>query len=94
MNNQIASDVFSFISVFSIISSAILNPKAPKEPAKTFSFDYSYWSHTTVSRQSAENFISRMYRCPKQVQLNILIFFLSYLAARRPQLCITGPCVQ
>eukprot|EP00064_Thunnus_orientalis_P016369 superscaffoldBa00003230_g16433 len=25
----------------------ILNPKAPKEPAKTFSFDYSYWSHTT-----------------------------------------------
>ncbi|MEQ2311323.1 Kinesin-like protein kif1b [Ameca splendens] len=26
---------------------AILNPKAPKEPAKTFSFDYSYWSHTT-----------------------------------------------
>ncbi|MEQ2169202.1 Kinesin-like protein kif1b [Goodea atripinnis] len=26
---------------------SILNPKAPKEPAKTFSFDYSYWSHTT-----------------------------------------------
>ncbi|KAK5923518.1 hypothetical protein CgunFtcFv8_000480 [Champsocephalus gunnari] len=26
---------------------AILNPKQPKEPAKTFSFDYSYWSHTT-----------------------------------------------
>ncbi|XP_065817872.1 kinesin-like protein KIF1B isoform X3 [Labrus bergylta] len=25
----------------------IANPKAPKEPAKTFSFDYSYWSHTT-----------------------------------------------
>ncbi|XP_076019450.1 kinesin-like protein KIF1B isoform X1 [Genypterus blacodes] len=25
----------------------ISNPKAPKEPAKTFSFDYSYWSHTT-----------------------------------------------
>ncbi|KAM7404558.1 hypothetical protein PAMP_011895 [Pampus punctatissimus] len=28
-------------------TTAILNPKAPKEPAKTFSFDYSYWSHTT-----------------------------------------------
>lgn len=28
---------------------AISNPKAPKEPAKNFSFDYSYWSHTTVS---------------------------------------------
>ncbi|XP_071763508.1 kinesin-like protein KIF1B isoform X4 [Centroberyx gerrardi] len=28
-------------------STIILNPKAPKEPAKTFSFDYSYWSHTT-----------------------------------------------
>lgn len=27
---------------------AISNPKAPKEPAKNFSFDYSYWSHTTV----------------------------------------------
>lgn len=31
------------------LPTAILNPKAPKEPAKTFSFDYSYWSHTTVS---------------------------------------------
>uniref|UniRef100_A0A672ZJ26 plus-end-directed kinesin ATPase n=1 Tax=Sphaeramia orbicularis TaxID=375764 RepID=A0A672ZJ26_9TELE len=28
-------------------TTTILNPKAPKEPAKTFSFDYSYWSHTT-----------------------------------------------
>ncbi|KAM4610845.1 kinesin-like protein KIF1B isoform 2-T2 [Polymixia lowei] len=28
-------------------STIILNPKAPKEPAKSFSFDYSYWSHTT-----------------------------------------------
>uniref|UniRef100_A0A8C6V2I6 plus-end-directed kinesin ATPase n=1 Tax=Neogobius melanostomus TaxID=47308 RepID=A0A8C6V2I6_9GOBI len=28
-------------------STIILNPKAPKEPAKTFSFDYSYWSHTS-----------------------------------------------
>ncbi|CAI9560759.1 unnamed protein product, partial [Staurois parvus] len=25
----------------------IINPKNPKEPAKSFSFDYSYWSHTT-----------------------------------------------
>ncbi|XP_038161955.1 kinesin-like protein KIF1B isoform X17 [Cyprinodon tularosa] len=28
-------------------TTTILNPKAPKEPPKTFSFDYSYWSHTT-----------------------------------------------
>lgn len=34
---------------FCSFSTAISNPKAPKEPAKTFSFDYSYWSHTTVS---------------------------------------------
>ncbi|KFQ47093.1 Kinesin-like KIF1A, partial [Nestor notabilis] len=26
---------------------AILNPKQPKETPKSFSFDYSYWSHTT-----------------------------------------------
>lgn len=29
-------------------TTTITNPKAPKEPAKTFSFDYSYWSHTTT----------------------------------------------
>ncbi|XP_046896279.1 kinesin-like protein KIF1B isoform X2 [Hypomesus transpacificus] len=29
-------------------STTILNPKNPKEPAKNFSFDYSYWSHTTT----------------------------------------------
>uniref|UniRef100_H3DCI4 plus-end-directed kinesin ATPase n=1 Tax=Tetraodon nigroviridis TaxID=99883 RepID=H3DCI4_TETNG len=29
-------------------STTISNPKAPKEPAKNFSFDYSYWSHTTL----------------------------------------------
>ncbi|XP_030279026.1 kinesin-like protein KIF1B isoform X4 [Sparus aurata] len=28
-------------------TTTIANPKAPKEPAKTFSFDYSYWSHTS-----------------------------------------------
>ncbi|XP_078464081.1 kinesin-like protein KIF1B isoform X3 [Lampetra planeri] len=28
-------------------TTTILNPKQPKEPPKTFSFDYSYWSHTT-----------------------------------------------
>ncbi|XP_008944136.1 PREDICTED: kinesin-like protein KIF1A, partial [Merops nubicus] len=27
----------------------ILNPKQPKETPKSFSFDYSYWSHTTPS---------------------------------------------
>uniref|UniRef100_A0A803T3U3 Kinesin family member 1B n=1 Tax=Anolis carolinensis TaxID=28377 RepID=A0A803T3U3_ANOCA len=29
-------------------STSILNPKNPKEPPKSFSFDYSYWSHTSV----------------------------------------------
>uniref|UniRef100_A0A8B9VJA4 plus-end-directed kinesin ATPase n=1 Tax=Anas zonorhyncha TaxID=75864 RepID=A0A8B9VJA4_9AVES len=29
------------------LSPAILNPKQPKETPKSFSFDYSYWSHTT-----------------------------------------------
>ncbi|XP_066547187.1 kinesin-like protein KIF1B isoform X5 [Amia ocellicauda] len=29
-------------------STTIVNPKNPKEPAKSFSFDYSYWSHTSV----------------------------------------------
>uniref|UniRef100_A0A8B9JE50 plus-end-directed kinesin ATPase n=1 Tax=Astyanax mexicanus TaxID=7994 RepID=A0A8B9JE50_ASTMX len=28
-------------------STTILNPKAPKESPKSFSFDYSYWSHTS-----------------------------------------------
>ncbi|XP_078498392.1 kinesin-like protein KIF1B isoform X5 [Lissotriton helveticus] len=28
-------------------STSIINPKNPKEPPKTFSFDYSYWSHTS-----------------------------------------------
>lgn len=28
-------------------STSIINPKNPKEPPKTFSFDHSYWSHTT-----------------------------------------------
>lgn len=27
---------------------AIVNPKQPKEVPKSFNFDYSYWSHTTV----------------------------------------------
>ncbi|XP_030078312.1 kinesin-like protein KIF1C isoform X2 [Microcaecilia unicolor] len=28
-------------------STSIINPKNPKEPPKSFSFDYSYWSHTS-----------------------------------------------
>lgn len=31
------------------LSAAIVNPKQPKETPKSFSFDYSYWSHTSVS---------------------------------------------
>ncbi|XP_056279530.1 kinesin-like protein KIF1B isoform X21 [Pseudoliparis swirei] len=33
-------------------TTSILNPKFPKEPAKAFSFDYSYWSHTTPEDSS------------------------------------------
>ncbi|XP_058858577.1 kinesin-like protein KIF1B isoform X21 [Acipenser ruthenus] len=33
-------------------TTTISNPKNPKEPLKTFSFDYSYWSHTTVEDPS------------------------------------------
>lgn len=32
------------------LPTAIVNPKQPKETPKSFSFDYSYWSHTSVSR--------------------------------------------
>lgn len=30
------------------LPAAIVNPKQPKETPKSFSFDYSYWSHTSV----------------------------------------------
>uniref|UniRef100_A0A8C4SF77 plus-end-directed kinesin ATPase n=1 Tax=Erpetoichthys calabaricus TaxID=27687 RepID=A0A8C4SF77_ERPCA len=33
-------------------STTIINPKNPKEPAKSFSFDYSYWSHTSLEDPS------------------------------------------
>ncbi|XP_026872109.2 kinesin-like protein KIF1B isoform X10 [Electrophorus electricus] len=33
-------------------STTILNPKNPKEAPKSFSFDYSYWSHTTLDDPS------------------------------------------
>uniref|UniRef100_A0A674AIE4 Kinesin-like protein KIF1C n=1 Tax=Salmo trutta TaxID=8032 RepID=A0A674AIE4_SALTR len=29
-------------------STCISNPKQPKTEGKSFTFDYSYWSHTTV----------------------------------------------
>lgn len=29
-------------------SAGITNPKQPKDGIKNFTFDYSYWSHTTV----------------------------------------------
>lgn len=31
------------------LATGISNPKQPKDTAKTFTFDYSYWSHTSVS---------------------------------------------
>ncbi|XP_067826472.1 kinesin-like protein KIF1B isoform X2 [Heptranchias perlo] len=33
-------------------STSIINPKNPKESPKTFSFDYSYWSHTSAEDPS------------------------------------------
>ncbi|KAJ6669184.1 hypothetical protein lerEdw1_007993 [Lerista edwardsae] len=35
------------VRAVSAAHSAIINPKQPKETPKSFSFDYSYWSHTT-----------------------------------------------
>lgn len=38
------------LSIMSVsLPAAIVNPKQPKETPKSFSFDYSYWSHTSVS---------------------------------------------
>lgn len=36
------------IILYYFVFLAILNPKQPKEN-KSFNFDYSYWSHTSVS---------------------------------------------
>uniref|UniRef100_A0A3P9C4I2 Kinesin motor domain-containing protein n=1 Tax=Maylandia zebra TaxID=106582 RepID=A0A3P9C4I2_9CICH len=33
-------------------TTCISNPKQPKDGAKNFTFDYSYWSHTTVKTLS------------------------------------------
>lgn len=30
------------------VFSAIINPKQSKDAPKSFTFDYSYWSHTSV----------------------------------------------
>lgn len=47
VNIQVASQfLVPLTDLWSV--SAILNPKQPKEN-KSFNFDYSYWSHTTVS---------------------------------------------
>lgn len=32
-----------------LLSAGITNPKQAKDPSKNFTFDYSYWSHTSVS---------------------------------------------
>lgn len=37
------------LTVMPALPAAIINPKQPKETPKSFSFDYSYWSHTSVS---------------------------------------------
>uniref|UniRef100_A0A3Q3GG87 Kinesin-like protein n=1 Tax=Labrus bergylta TaxID=56723 RepID=A0A3Q3GG87_9LABR len=44
-------------------TTCISNPKQPKDGAKNFTFDYSYWSHTTVEDPS--------FACQKQVYKDI-----------------------
>lgn len=38
----------SFFLLTSFAPSAIFNPKQSKDAPKSFTFDYSYWSHTSV----------------------------------------------
>lgn len=86
--------------VLYLLFPAILNPKQPKEN-KSFNFDYSYWSHTTVSP------LERTWRGPLPLvkvdtiedtctipthHLGIFSFFLS--AARRHQLRVPDAGVQ
>uniref|UniRef100_A0A8B9J9L2 Kinesin-like protein n=1 Tax=Astyanax mexicanus TaxID=7994 RepID=A0A8B9J9L2_ASTMX len=44
-------------------TTCITNPKQPKESAKNFTFDYSYWSHTTVNDPN--------FACQRRVYLDI-----------------------
>ncbi|XP_072552491.1 kinesin-like protein KIF1C isoform X3 [Salminus brasiliensis] len=44
-------------------TTCITNPKLPKEPAKNFTFDYSYWSHTTED--------DPQFACQRRVYLDI-----------------------
>ncbi|MEE6509227.1 hypothetical protein FKM82_025022 [Ascaphus truei] len=46
MNFEWGLECRSSINI-SFLNSAIVNPKQPKETPKSFSFDYSYWSHTS-----------------------------------------------
>lgn len=36
------------LPLFPSAASAIINPKQGKDAPKSFTFDYSYWSHTSV----------------------------------------------
>lgn len=38
----------AFLPLLSPAPSAIINPKQSKDAPKSFTFDYSYWSHTSV----------------------------------------------
>lgn len=38
----------TFLPLPSLAPSAIINPKQSKDAPKSFTFDYSYWSHTSV----------------------------------------------
>lgn len=39
----------TFSSCWTVCVAGIINPKQPKDTPKSFTFDYSYWSHSTVS---------------------------------------------
>lgn len=43
----------------------ITNPKQPKDTPKSFTFDYSYWSHSTVSpsQQTPQHSLTPIHTC-------------------------------
>lgn len=72
---------------------AILNPKQPKETPKSFSFDYSYWSHTTVSGGRPEPAWSTGARVRQEDILSKFLLGPLLSAACRHQLCISEASV-
>lgn len=61
------------------LPTAIVNPKQPKETPKSFSFDYSYWSHTSVRLGAQGRRTTQpLSRCgPRPVPQPLICMFLS-----------------